>query len=94
MIGSHESEAIHGMFCNLGAENEALDEYWKIVKMTFESEEDSYNFYNAYAKNKRFNIRNDIMRHEEKIGEVFYTRFVCSKKGIRDPAMRDIKDRK
>ena len=52
MIGSHESEAIHGMFCNLGAENEALDEYWKIVQMTFESEEDSYNFYSAYLKIK------------------------------------------
>lgn len=84
VIGSHESEAIHDMFSNLGAENEALDEYWKIVQMTFESEEDSYNFYNAYAKKKGFSVRKDIVRHEKKIGEIFYRRFVCSKEGIRD----------
>ena len=66
MIGSHESEAIHGMFCNLGAENEALDEYWKIVQMNFESEEDSYNFYNAYGKKKGFSVRKDIVRCEKK----------------------------
>jgi zinc finger SWIM domain-containing protein 3 len=83
-----------GMFSNFGKENEAMDEYWEIVQMTFESEEECYSFYNSYAEKKGFSVRKDIVRREKKIGDIFYRRFVCSKEGCRDPAKRDIKDRK
>jgi hypothetical protein len=83
-----------GMFSNFGKENEAMDEYWEIVQMTFESEEECYSFYNSYAEKKGFSVRKDIVRREKKIGDIFYRRFVCSKEGCRDPAKRDMKDRK
>ena len=60
------------MFSNFGKESEAIDEYLEIVKMTFESEDQCYTFYNSYAAKKGFSVRKDIVRREKKVGDIFY----------------------
>uniref|UniRef100_J3N1I1 Uncharacterized protein n=1 Tax=Oryza brachyantha TaxID=4533 RepID=J3N1I1_ORYBR len=81
------------MFHNIEEENVALDEYWNIIQMNFQFEDDGYNFYNTYAKKKGFSVRKDIVRREKRVGNVHYRRHVCSKEGIRETSKINTEDR-
>lgn len=81
------------MFHSVEEDNVALDEYWNIVQMNFQTEDECYNFYNSYAKRKGFSVRKDIVRREKRVGAIEYRRFVCSKEGIRDPSLVKPEDR-
>ncbi|KAL6885488.1 hypothetical protein ACP4OV_010267 [Aristida adscensionis] len=91
---SNDSDSSQDGFCEDEERNVSLQEFWKIVQMTFGSEDECYNFYNKYARDKGFSIRKDIVRRERKVGDVFFRRYVCSKEGCRDAELSDIKNRK
>lgn len=50
--------------------------------MTFESEEEGYNFFNDYAKGKGFSIRRGKLRKSE-TGSLFFRQFLCCREGFR-----------
>lgn len=50
--------------------------------MEFTSEEDARNYYNAYAKQKRFSICVNSYYHSKKDNLIISTEFCCSKEGF------------
>ncbi|EEE62373.1 hypothetical protein OsJ_17162 [Oryza sativa Japonica Group] len=89
----NDPSSSHNVFHSVEEDNVALDEYWNIVQMNFQTEDECYNFYNSYAKRKGFSVRKDIVRREKRVGAIEYRRFVCSKEGIRDPSLVKPEDR-
>lgn len=57
-------------------------EYEDILKMTFVSEEEGYNFFDEYAKGKGFSIKRGQLRKSE-TGSLFFRQFLCSREGFR-----------
>jgi MULE transposase domain/FAR1 DNA-binding domain len=68
-------------------------EYDDILKMTFESEEQGYHFFNDYAKGKGFSIRRGKLRKSE-TGSLFFCQFLCSREGFRQQKYFDRPDQK
>ncbi|KAL6563674.1 hypothetical protein OROGR_002633 [Orobanche gracilis] len=54
--------------------------------MEFDTEEEAYNFYNAYAASMGFSIR----RTGKKGDPIVYRKFCCSAQGLRQPDKRDV----
>ncbi|XP_015619261.2 protein FAR1-RELATED SEQUENCE 5-like [Oryza sativa Japonica Group] len=50
----NDPSSSHNVFHSVEEDNVALDEYWNIVQMNFQTEDECYNFYNSYAKRKGF----------------------------------------
>ncbi|XP_059669903.1 uncharacterized protein LOC132315594 [Cornus florida] len=60
------------------------------VGMEFESEEDSYVFYNRYASVVGFSVRKDFLNKSKVNGAVVSRRFTCFKEGFRRKDKRDV----
>jgi len=63
---------------------EEIEEYNYVANQTFNTEEDFFEFYNAYAFRKVFSVRKDRIRYKLSTKEVTWRRFVCSCEGYRD----------
>lgn len=66
-----------------------LDEYWNIVKMTFASVAEAYNFYNKYVKEKGFSVRMQKVRRARHSRAFLFRRFLCSREGNREAKWLD-----
>ena len=65
-------------------QQKALDNYWKIMAMTFASQDEAYVFYNNYGKQHGFSIRKERVKQGKGIGgKVRLRKFVCSREGKR-----------
>ncbi|XP_059654906.1 protein FAR1-RELATED SEQUENCE 5-like [Cornus florida] len=60
----------------------------------FDTEDEAYDFYNAYGGKVGFSIRKDYANKSRKIGNITTSKFVCSKQGFRVKDKRDIHTRK
>jgi len=57
---------------------EAIEEYHFVANQIFRSENEAYNFYNSYAKEKGFSVRKDRVRRKTGTDEVIWRRYVCA----------------
>ncbi|KAF8689918.1 hypothetical protein HU200_041551 [Digitaria exilis] len=73
---------------------EELAEYESIVERTFCSEEDGYEFFNAFARNKGFSLRRGKVRHAANNDEITCRQYVCAKEGARQPKFLNMKNMK
>lgn len=73
---------------------EELAEYDYVVERTFCSEEDGYEFFNAFARNKGFSLRRGKVRHAANNNEITSRQYVCSKEGARQPKFLNTKTMK
>uniref|UniRef100_A0A0E0L1Q0 FAR1 domain-containing protein n=1 Tax=Oryza punctata TaxID=4537 RepID=A0A0E0L1Q0_ORYPU len=89
----HDPSSSHNVFHSVEEDNVALDEYWNIVKMNFQTEDECYNFYNSYARRKGFSVRKDIVRREKRVGAIQSRRFVCSNERTQDTSLVNPEDR-
>ena len=65
-------------------QQKALDNYWKIMAMTFASQDEAYVFYNNYGKHHVFSIRKERVKRGKGIGgKVRLRKFMCSREGKR-----------
>ncbi|XP_028093885.1 protein FAR1-RELATED SEQUENCE 5-like [Camellia sinensis] len=70
-------------------ENDGGDRNWKPrVHMTFDTEQEAYNFYNAYGGRMGFSIRRGYV-NKNKEGQITSRLFVCNKEGFRGVDKRD-----
>ncbi|RCV38525.1 hypothetical protein SETIT_8G149900v2 [Setaria italica] len=60
---------------------EELEEYEYIVERTFHSEDEGYEFFNAFARNKGFSGRGRLHTQQTKMSR----QYVCSKEGAGQP---------
>jgi hypothetical protein len=61
------------------------DMFMKIIEMTFMSQDAAFDFYNSYARDNGFSIRNDKVRYSKtESHHMRYRRFLCSREGKRD----------
>ncbi|KAG8369967.1 hypothetical protein BUALT_Bualt14G0068200 [Buddleja alternifolia] len=60
------------------------------VDMKFETEDDAYNFYLAYAKSVGFGVRMSKAHKDEYTGKICDRIFCCSKEGSRNTDVRDV----
>ena len=65
---------------------EEIEEYNYVANRTFNTEEDFFEFYNAYAFRKGFSVRKDRVRYKLSTKEVTWRRFVCSFAGAKQHA--------
>ena len=66
------------------ADLESLLEYNQIVSQMFDSEVQGFQFYNAYALNKRFSVRRSYAEWDVSHNELTLRKFVCSREGFRE----------
>jgi hypothetical protein len=71
---------------------EEIEKYHFVANQTFRSEDETYEFYNDYAKAKWFSIREGKVRRSLDTDEVIW-RLLCSCEGYRDVQYFDRKDR-
>jgi len=57
---------------------EEIEEYNYVANQNFNTEEDFFEFYNAYAFHKGFSVRKDKVRYKPSTKEGTWRRFVCS----------------
>jgi zinc finger SWIM domain-containing protein 3 len=71
-------------------------EYNEIVRKTFDSETEGYQFYNKYAKGKGFSVRKSYCEWSNGHDERTLRKFVCSSEGFHEEKelKREIKKRK
>lgn len=62
---------------------EELAEYEYIIEKTFHSEDEGYEFFNAFARNKGFSLRKGKVTHGANKYEITCRQYVCSKEGAR-----------
>ncbi|KAL7264889.1 hypothetical protein ACSBR1_002777 [Camellia fascicularis] len=63
---------------------------WKPKEgMTFDSEEDVYDFYNAYGGRMRFSIRREYSKKNKFTKQIIFRNFVCNNEGFRKVNKRD-----
>ena len=62
---------------------EEIEEYKYVANQNFNTEEDFFEFYNAYAFHKGFSVRKDKVRYKPSTKEVTWERVVCSFEGYR-----------
>jgi len=55
---------------------EEIEEYKYVANQNFNTEEDFFEFYNAYAFHKGFSVRKDRVRYKPSTKEVTWRRFV------------------
>ena len=60
---------------------EEREEYLMMVSQIFENEEQGYEHYNRYAKEKGFSVRKDDKEYVKGTKELKRRRFCCSKEG-------------
>ncbi|BFG28662.1 hypothetical protein CerSpe_149360 [Prunus speciosa] len=60
--------------------------------LTFKSLDETYEFYNDYAKDAGFSVRISKEKKKEETGEVVWKRYVCFKEGETDETWRKKKD--
>ncbi|CAN6181023.1 unnamed protein product [Urochloa humidicola] len=66
---------------------EELAEYEYIIERTFHSEDEGYEFFNAFARNKGFSLRKGKARHAANKDEIKCRQYVCFKEGARQPKL-------
>ncbi|CAL4888571.1 unnamed protein product [Urochloa decumbens] len=66
---------------------EELAEYEYIIERTFHSEDQGYEFFNAFARNKGFSLRKGKVIHGTNKDEITSRQYVCSKEGTRIPRL-------
>ncbi|KAL6875595.1 hypothetical protein ACP4OV_013108 [Aristida adscensionis] len=66
-----------------GPSLEEIEEYNFVANQIFRSEDEFYEFYNNYAKEKGFSVRKDNVRKRPGTDEVIWRRFLCSCEGFR-----------
>ncbi|XP_059658335.1 protein FAR1-RELATED SEQUENCE 5-like [Cornus florida] len=69
-------------------------EFTPKLNMQFDTEDEAYDFYNAYGGKVGFSIRKDYANKSRKTGNITISKFVCSKQGFRVKDKRDIHTRK
>ncbi|XP_059659090.1 protein FAR1-RELATED SEQUENCE 5-like [Cornus florida] len=69
-------------------------EFTPKLNMQFDTEDEAYDFYNAYGGKVGFSIRKDYANKSRKTGNITTSKFVCSKQGFRVKEKRDIHTRK
>ncbi|KAJ4787752.1 FAR1-related sequence 1 [Rhynchospora pubera] len=62
--------------------------------MTFTSETEAFEFFNAYAKRKGFRVRKSIIKRDKTNGAIKFRRFYCSRHGFREKKHIDKPNRK
>ncbi|PUZ38541.1 hypothetical protein GQ55_9G205600 [Panicum hallii var. hallii] len=62
---------------------EEIEEYNYVANQTFNTKEDFFKFYDAYALHKGFGVRKDKVSYKPSTKEVTWRRFVCSCEGYR-----------
>ncbi|CAN6167958.1 unnamed protein product [Urochloa humidicola] len=62
---------------------EALSEYYEIVSKMFGSEEEGFQFYNKYAREKGFSVRKCYVEWDEANEHIVLRKFVCFRQGFR-----------
>jgi FAR1 DNA-binding domain len=72
----------------------SLREYQHIISMNFTSQQETYKFYNDFAKKKKFSIRKNIVRKDPNDNTIIFCRFCCSRFGFREKKYLDKPDRK
>jgi zinc finger SWIM domain-containing protein 3 len=63
---------------------ESLLEYDEIVRKMFGNEEEGFQFYNNYAKEKGFSVRRSYCEWDNGYNEMTLRKFVCSREGFRE----------
>ncbi|XP_059664277.1 protein FAR1-RELATED SEQUENCE 5-like [Cornus florida] len=69
-------------------------EFTPKLNMQFDTEDEAYNFYNAYGGKVGFSIRKNYANKSRKTGNITTSKFVCSKQGFRVKGKRDMQTRK
>nr|XP_040251966.1 protein FAR1-RELATED SEQUENCE 5-like [Aegilops tauschii subsp. strangulata] len=62
---------------------EDIAEYDTVISQIFGSEEEGYNYYNAYARSKGFGVRKEELTRKSDTNIAFRRLYVCSKEGYR-----------
>ncbi|XP_002450570.2 protein FAR1-RELATED SEQUENCE 5 [Sorghum bicolor] len=62
----------------------SLLEYNEIVRQMFGNEEEGFQFYNNYAKEKGFSVRRSYCEWDSGHNEITLRKFVCSREGFRE----------
>ena len=62
----------------------SLLEYSQIVRRLFASEDEGFQFYNAYGLKKGFSVRRSYVEWEAGHNEMTLRKFVCSREGFRE----------
>jgi zinc finger SWIM domain-containing protein 3 len=75
---------------------DSLLEYNEIVRKMFGNEEEGFQFYNNYTKEKGFNVRRSYCEWDNGHNEMTHRKFVCSHERFREEKelKREIKKRK
>ena len=63
---------------------ESLLEYSQIVSRLFASEDEGFQFYNAYGLKKGFSVRRSYAEWDASHNELTLQKFVCSREGFRE----------
>ena len=63
---------------------ESLLEYSQIVSRLFASEDEGFQFYNAYGLKKGFSVRRSYVEWDAGHNEMTLRKFVCSREGFRE----------
>ena len=63
---------------------ESLLEYSQIVNRLFASEDEGFQFYNAYGLKKGFSVRRSYVEWDAGHNEMTLRKFVCSREGFRE----------
>ena len=66
------------------ADLESLLEYSQIVSRLFASEDEGFQFYNAYGLKKGFSVRRSYVEWDAGHNEMTLRKFVCSCEGFRE----------
>uniref|UniRef100_A0ACD5YAG3 Uncharacterized protein n=1 Tax=Avena sativa TaxID=4498 RepID=A0ACD5YAG3_AVESA len=74
------TESLHGDQANI--QNESCHQAIPRVGMTFQSEEEAYDFYNSYARSKGFSIRKCHLKRRAD-GTLCSRHLLCSKEGVK-----------
>ena len=62
---------------------ENIAEYDMVISQIFGSEEEGYNYYNAYARSKGFGVRKEELTRKSGTNIAFRRLYVCCKEGYR-----------
>lgn len=73
---------------------EELAEYEYIIQRNFHSEDEGYEFFNAFARNKGFSLRKGKVKRAANKVDTIWRQYVCSKEGVRQPKFLNIKNMK
>jgi len=63
---------------------ESLAEYNEIVRKMFANEEEGFQFYNKYGREKGFSVRRSYVEWDSGHNELTLRKFVCSREGFRE----------